>query len=971
MVHRGSSLHKRLLVAAIAALALAPAFACGGGGGSNRPGKAKTIVGGVPDGYEPSVCASVSFWSSRWQVLQYSMMSGAGTTEPIESSLMDWYRYLAEPSNGSNPAIVPSNAAYVTVPIRYGMPTYALPSDDSFMDFGDERWSAADGGSMGYTSTVASYVTANVMWARQFAVVNRFGSPDNSSFGSTERLQGLIMAELAKRSTMYYLNNRSLFVDGSLGRLRMIASLSQLARLLRDTSIGGGSGNRYRDVNFASQLLAWMDFLFEEQTSDAAPSTADGLSEAIVTLGWYATTTLDAFRRTQATTLIRSYADALTVLDSTDPFDNACRIRGLVEAGRLLFAQSYLSTAGDVFKTFQASYIPETGLFVGRDSLTSYELSKIVGALNAASTIAPTYLDAEYAQVILSDLCAATLYLGGMYRSTFPISVVSSFERPTRALDYAFPNVPLNRETGGNGTAPYFATRVVKRPDSLGWVVENTSFDAVGSLYLAIELLGLRPNEINLYPNYNSGVSGALRYGRADFSYPVARSEGYIAGRTALIEYALRAGVGDTFSLTPDVNVDIVTKSSTPSTGDIAILPTNIALLRIPYDLGSPAWRTPYNANPYDYGNFRWTPAGNDKTEAALATLISAEVRLARHFADERHFGASGTSSFGSNERLKGFLLYYAIHRQLEDLFAGSYPMSRTVPGRALLVEAMCEASSLMSSVSLPGSATNVYRDATFAAAIDAQIETTFDFLVSSDLPDRLDDLRKFERGVFLYALHAPTIERALGARNIVLACAQKALDTAATDARQRADLLLMLADALRMNAGGEFPVEMRKTFVLLLDEYDPAYGYFSSLPRYTAEDIGTISEALTAANLWGGNYIDPAAAESLLRGFVEGTMILSGSQRSQWAILDFPSYEITKPDIYYRYPSLPLSLTAGGNYGIAPVLAGQVEFAPFGSYWNILDTLSHTEGLLYTADVLMRMNYEEIPPLDVPAYLK
>ncbi len=960
-----------MLCALVATLAVA-ALACGGRkGGDYRPSKVKTIVEGAPEGYDPAVAASLGFWSSRWQVLQYALMSGAGETTSFESSTIEWMKFRSEPGGGSDPAAVPENAAYLLVPFRYGVPTYAAPlSDGDFHDYGDERWSSADPDSGYDILTTATLIMAEVEWARQFHSAALFGTPQDSEHGSTERFTGMLLAEMAKRSAMHYLNNRDAYSGGTEAKLRMIAALADLVRLLREPSLGGSGENRYRDVNFSAQLLAWMDFMFDEYTGEPAPSTAEGLCEAITALGWYVTATLDAKLREQGLSLMRTYADSLAEMESADPVDAACRIRGLVEAGRLLFDSSYYTTASQVFEEMQKGYDPETGTFAGRATFTAAEIARVVGALNALRSLASGYADTEWAQLVMSDFIAAAVYMSGLCRSTFPITVVEEYERPSDPLHYSFPGVPENRADGVN-IAPCFGWRVVKRPDGRGWSLDGGSFDAAGALALALELLWLRPTEYDPWPDYNGGVAAPLVNGRGDFTYPVALSEAYFTGRSAAVEFALKSVAGESFQLPPETAAEVLAAAGSPSTGDTAAMPKNLQLLRLPYELASPAWGTAFNGDMDDYSNFRWTTAGTDVSEEALAALMIVEARLAAHFQDSRRFGEAGVTDYGANERLKGYLLYHALRKQVSDLSGGAFNLPRTVEGRCALLEALCEAADLFSAESLPGCDPNPYRDPALHLATEQLIEATWSYLADQNPPADMEGLRTWERAMLRYAVHVTDPDRAEAARRAVLDAVDAAMDLAPADVRDKADLFCMLFDAVRLDAGGEYEAEMRKVFVLLLDEYDPAYGYFSSKERYTAEDAAAVMEALLAADEADEKLIDLETRRNMLRGFVEGTLMLSGFVRSAWMAWQYPAYETPLEDLWYRYPTLPYPFYAGGEHGVAPVFAGQVEFVPYGGYWNVLDTLSHTTGTLRMCDVLLRCNREQIPSLEIPSHLR
>ncbi|GAB4150208.1 MAG: hypothetical protein Kow00107_00660 [Planctomycetota bacterium] len=963
--------YKVLLALAVVALTAALSFACGGRGGGNvRPSKAKTIVSGAPEGYEVAVAERVSFWASRWQVLNYSMMSRAGVPTVIDAAEMDYLKYLAGPYNGIETPIAPTNASFTLTPFRYGNPAYSTGDDGSFYDFGDEGWLTADSQSAYDTLTTALLIMAETEWARQFHSSVRFGSAEDSPTGATERLHGLILCELAKRTALHYINNRALYSETPLTSLRMTAALADLARLLREPTIGGQE-NRYRDVNFSGQLLAWMDYYFDVFTSAPAPVDADGLCEGIVCLGYYATTTLDASLRAQALTLVRTWADALVSLETNDPVEHACRIRGILEAGRLLLTNSYLQTASDVFEVMQADYRSMTGVFESRFSLTGYEIARIIGALNALRTLGTGYADTDWASLIMSDFIASSVFMSGLWGRTYPIEYVSQFERPARELDYKFPNVLNVRDGEGNGAAPYFATRVQQNEGGNGWTVSSTGFDAVAALSLALEMLWLRPSEFNPWPNYSGGLSVPLRYGQSGFTYPVARSNAYYTGRTAAIEFALRSSAGSSFEVSPDAVAAMLSAVSSPSTGDPAAYPSNPALLRMPYDYSSPAFSNPYNGVPTDWSNYRWTSVGGMLSDLSLANLMLVEARLARHFHDDSLFGEKDVTEFGAPERLKGMMLFKALAQQIVDLERDSFGLSRTYDGRCRLLMALCEAADLVSASAQPNSTTNRYYDVEMHQDIDSLIEETYQYIVSNPVPDSLAGLRSLSDAMFRYALYVSDFDRAAEARRMVLDCADAGLNIALADIIDKSNLVVILDNALKLNAGGEISTELHKTFVLMTDEYDPYYGTFSSIERYTSEQIGTVLDALIVCDRSDDALIDPEAAQNLLKGFIEGTFLLSGFTRSAWAPWEYPSYEYNKPDLWFRYPSLPYPLYAGGANGIAPVFARQIEFVPFGGYWNVLDTISYTPGLLHCSESLLRCNFEAFPLPAIPAHLR
>jgi hypothetical protein len=320
---------------------------------------------------------------------------------------------------------------------------------------------------------------------------------------------------------------------------------------------------------------------------------------------------------------------------------------------------------------------------------------------------------------------------------------------------------------------------------------------------------------------------------------------------------------------------------------------------------------------------------------------------------------------------MKGMMLYLAMKQQVNDLGLNTFGLPRTFEGRARLLMALCEAADLVSAVNQPGSIGNRYYDEELFQDIDTLIEATYQFLAGNPLPDDLASLKRLSEAMFRYALYVSDPTRATEARGFVLSASEAALDLTPETAVDKAQLVCILDNALRFNAGGETRTELRKAFILLIDEYDPYYGTFSSIERYSSDQVAQILDALIACDRAEDTLLDPEATQNLLKGFIEGTVLLSGFTRSAWAPWENPSHEYTKPDIWYRYPTLPHPLYAGGDNGIAPAFARQVEFVPFGGYWNVLDTLSYTPGLLHCSESLLRCNFNAFPPPSIPAHLR
>ncbi len=98
----------------------------------------------------------------------------------------------------------------------------------------------------------------------------------------------------------------------------------------------------------------------------------------------------------------------------------------------------------------------------------------------------------------------------------------------------------------------------------------------------------------------------------------------------------------------------------------------------------------------------------------------------------------------------------------------------------------------------------------------------------------------------------------------------------------------------------------------------------------YNADDIGIILGALNASRWFLGDRIDRDLADLRLRVFFCKAVNISGLQMSMPSPDFMPGWmRQREPDDHFRYGTIPMVRQAGGQFGIAPVLAGEIGYDP------------------------------------------
>jgi hypothetical protein len=202
---------------------------------------------------------------------------------------------------------------------------------------------------------------------------------------------------------------------------------------------------------------------------------------------WFASVTRDSELRDAALTNLRAHAEALADARPGGVVDNARRIRGLIEAARVLDGDAYREAAASDFAAMAASFDGSTGGFTGVERLRTHEVADIIGGLNAISQFGSPQVDAADVDAILVPFYEATINLGGLQLAAPPPEAEASpFELERfvgQAEFFAYPTVPTPGEAGG--IAPLAGSELTFSGGR--WSVSDSRFDSHAAMYLSNE----------------------------------------------------------------------------------------------------------------------------------------------------------------------------------------------------------------------------------------------------------------------------------------------------------------------------------------------------------------------------------------------------------------------------------------------------------------------------------------------------
>ena len=148
------------------------------------------------------------------------------------------------------------------------------------------------------------------------------------------------------------------------------------------------------------------------------------------------------------------------------------------------------------------------------------------------------------------------------------------------------------------------------------------------------------------------------------------------------------------------------------------------------------------------------------------------------------------------------------------------------------------------------------------------------------------------------------------------------------TSVADKAQAIRGLIQTCRLSEDAKYLESAADAFESLTKEYDGAHGIFTGQNEYTIDPVDNVLEALNILQRFGGQAVDQTVIEQMLNGFYESVVNNSGLQLSAPPVGMFKGEFVTKfPELFYRYPTMPMPPMAEEPPGIAPVFVSEVTF--------------------------------------------
>jgi len=406
----------------------------------------------------------------------------------------------------------------------------------------------------------------------------------------------------------------------------------------------------------------------------------------------------------------------------------------------------------------------------------------------------------------------------------------------------------------------------------------------------------------------------------------------------------------------------IAAVDTNPGDGDTVILPANVALLGVVYAGGDPTLVSgPFDPN--DFGSLRWVGGNTSVTTEASAWTIVKELEWAKQFHVDDHFGTP-ESNFGAQQRFVGTVMALEAKMQLMAWLEDPARYDSSPEGESAMLIALADAADVFGATSLPHSASNRYLDHAAAEMFAAAAARQFEALERSH-PRGSAELSIGIQGVVWYAAAASNSEAKSEALELVDEWGGRLSRTRVDTAADRAAKIRGLIEAGRVTQNDRYLRVAAGEFGALSRGYNPRNGTFRTQRTYTADDFGAIMGAINASRIFLGTSIDQRRAEEMFTGFFEGVANVGGLQISAPPVELFKApFEQEEPPLFLRYPDTPVPPLAGGEYGIAPVLAASARLR--NGKWTV-DQSFDTAGAMHTANEMIWFHNDEVNGFPTP----
>lgn len=436
-----------------------------------------------------------------------------------------------------------------------------------------------------------------------------------------------------------------------------------------------------------------------------------------------------------------------------------------------------------------------------------------------------------------------------------------------------------------------------------------------------------------------------------------AEEEGYWYSRYNLMSLSMQSGNGETFM--PEMNMMMamaMAVDANPNDGDMVMMPANPQLVSVVYAGGDPHFAQ--SPSPMDFATLRWVGGNTQVTLESTAWTMTKELEWAKQFHVDSHFGTP-QDDFGAQGRFMGMVMALLPKMQFQAYMQNPARYQTNKAGDYAFLIALSDGINVYGVTQLPNSASNRYYDPAVAGMFSMAADQQFAKVIASN-PKKVQDLNLGIQSLVWYVANTSNASNKAIALDRIAQWGKSLKNKEAETPTQLGNAIRGLIEAGRVTGDAQFLDAAAVRFNTLASDFNGTFGYFNEQKKYTINDIGTILGSINASRLFLGDRIDQAQAQTIFAGFYEGTVNLSGLQLSAPAVDQFKDpFEQQDPEIFLRYPSLPLPADAGSANGIAPVFAASVKFTDHG--WKVDQFNFDTAGAMHTANEMIWFHNDEV----------
>ena len=448
-------------------------------------------------------------------------------------------------------------------------------------------------------------------------------------------------------------------------------------------------------------------------------------------------------------------------------------------------------------------------------------------------------------------------------------------------------------------------------------------------------------------------MGSGLLGGDPDFDVPAMISQGYWLSRDHFGPFVMASGMGIPFQPAMDM-VQMATQMVAQNPDDPAMVPQNMMPLQAVFASGSPKLvNDPRDFAPMDFEGLRLDPANFDESVSVRgqAETMLKESQWAHNFANA-HFGEP-TGDFGAQQRFMGMMVsmlaqmqgQYAMQNLMgqDGLYHGSDGTLDYTANWVML-------HSILDIAGLTGDMDGRYMNPDAHPMFEGAATKLFRVLV-----DRHPDTRQEAAAAIRALTYLASTTGEDEVRDAALARAKGIADGqlvsfSSGDVVANAAAIVGLIAVATSENDGQYRDAADTLFQVLSDDFDAAYGVFSSKTVYSVDDVAWVIGGLNFLVQRGNSAARDPALDMLL-AFYESTISLGGMQLSAPPGKDGAmagDWEKDLPSVLYYHPA---NTPPPPMAGTLPVPAEEITWD--GSTWSVTSDRFVTGGAMHLANEL------------------